>query len=1559
MRTLIGFKRVVFAAVAAMGVTAFGETLTYVGGVLDWNDATSWKLPDKSVSESAPTIEDDVVISSGTVSSALPIQAKSITMTGGVLKLGDATTHAHISARIAGDLTASGSSSLYFTAGRLADLSVFTNEAQAASAIFDAANIITVGGKFTLGGSSKLYPENEILTGVPVLFRVGSFELVSGAQIVGDSRGWGMVEEQDASVYPGTHNRGNYRYYGFGTGWDFWMGAGHGGAAANKDSFHGRSYGYKYAPFLPGCGSMYNNPLRGGATVGIFATGPCVVNGSISDKGPSGGCAAASGGGVWLVGDPVTLGDNITISVVGGNGTGTYGSGSGGRVSIGERLEWEQIVQLAHGETPDDALYSDGYETYATINVSPGTDPSPSTSGGPGTITYVEGFRGRVKLTVDGYPQSAGSDTITVGDTIVDAGEKTFTSGDYGYDAAHPDTCRYAFAGYVVSNALGEVTRGDAFAAKSFTVDLDSAKGPYRVTWLWGETEVRRLVKATEPEAVVKLNGTPYAGGVDVWAPAGTDTLEAVPGDGMTFLGFAGDVPGRLNSRSETLEMAFSPGARVYAIFAKKGAELTDKTFTGKTGGSWDDPANWTPAGVPTFADHVKITSSKVCNADFIVEAGALTVDAGSSLRFCSKDVSYDVVETYGGDTKSAFFIVRGDVADAGAIWLGGHDSALSNLVMETAGDFTLTGSGALYVYAARTPDAVTSTNLYFARTEFNVGGRLAAEGTSTISPRCDPWTGTAVKISAHDFALAVGATVNANACGWGWYKEPPPDERWIAKDRYSSSDPYSYTVAPGRGTSYSRGGSYGGLASGTATTYLYGSAYAPFLPGSGSGLYGGTYAGGGVIWIEAEASLTVNGTMTAKGASGSTGASGGSIWLIAPSISGDNTAVLNADGATNNSATYSAGGGGRVSLGVGLTAADQDALALGEMPEDVETDDTITLLTATAIGGTRGSSSSKAGDGTVSTVKGPLKMIAVNVLGNPFKMIRPEPDYGGHGYPNGTTVTFTAPEFGFDPRDPEYIRWTCAGYVVSNLTDEVAHGAARTFDYTLDGEDITVYWLWDTREHRLRIDTAENGTVKVNGVALEEQGAWDTWASSSEATTVEAVPAEGCEFLYWVGEMPLDSARQNPLVYTADNAHRVKPVFRPAEAPTTRTWLGAAKTVGDWLDATKWSGGNLPGVADTVVIAQGTVVASNYLGAAAVTLSGANTRLFVGSLPASGTAAADAGSPIVSVSNRFESVQVEVTGDLVVSNGAQFALGAKRHDYRSTGMAVGGDFKLFNASKAFLVAGQSWTAEDFAAGSVVRVGGNLELNDTAVLMPHCETYSGGSLCFRVGGTFSVAEGAKVDAQLRGYDWWTTRSPSTLSPGTGGSYGSGASHGGLGESKSKDDTYGFALGPVKPGSAYGIYSNTTGPGGGLVRVHANRVVMLGTINANANGNATSFGSASGGGVWLTSQKKFVLSGSITAKGGRTSYAADGGGGRIALGLGLTDAEIDSIALTGEFPGKKVFRTFVATVEGLAEIVPDLTVSAAGGFGTGGAKGGEDGTVRYYDARPNGFKLIVR
>ena len=83
-------------------------------------------------------------------------------------------------------------------------------------------------------------------------------------------------------------------------------------------------------------------------TVGIFATGPCVVNGSISDKGPSGGCAAASGGGVWLPSHKFELGAKGKIYAKGGrcNNYGATGGGGGGRIAVMVKANAGQIEKL-------------------------------------------------------------------------------------------------------------------------------------------------------------------------------------------------------------------------------------------------------------------------------------------------------------------------------------------------------------------------------------------------------------------------------------------------------------------------------------------------------------------------------------------------------------------------------------------------------------------------------------------------------------------------------------------------------------------------------------------------------------------------------------------------------------------------------------------------------------------------------------------------------------------------------------------------------------------------------------------------------------------------------------------------------------------------------------------------------------------------------------------------------------------------------------------------------------------------------------------------------------
>ena len=129
------------------------------------------------------------------------------------------------------------------------------------------------------------------------------------------------------------------------------------------------------------------------------------------------------------------------------------------------------------------------------------------------------------------------------------------------------------------------------------------------------------------------------------------------------------------------------------------------------------------------------------------------------------------------------------------------------------------------------------------------------------------------------------------------------------------------------------QGASYGGQGGGMTRTPTfaastnYGSASMPFDPGSGGG--GGGYGGsplglggrgGGAVRIEATGSVTVNGTITAKGeactSQGGGGGSGGSIYIACNTFAGNN-GVVRADGGGAEGASGGGGngGGGRIAV--------------------------------------------------------------------------------------------------------------------------------------------------------------------------------------------------------------------------------------------------------------------------------------------------------------------------------------------------------------------------------------------------------------------------------------------------------------------------------------------------------------------------------------------------------------------------------------------------------------------------------------------------------------------
>jgi hypothetical protein len=122
-----------------------------------------------------------------------------------------------------------------------------------------------------------------------------------------------------------------------------------------------------------------------------------------------------------------------------------------------------------------------------------------------------------------------------------------------------------------------------------------------------------------------------------------------------------------------------------------------------------------------------------------------------------------------------------------------------------------------------------------------------------------------------------------------------------------------------GAGTTW--GASHGGR--GYLGPATYGSPSVPVTPGSG-GAYTNAYSGGGgVVWIEASGTATVNGVISANGANGGLGytsGSGGSIYIACGVLAGANSGangVISANGLTGGDYGHpnATAGGGRIAV--------------------------------------------------------------------------------------------------------------------------------------------------------------------------------------------------------------------------------------------------------------------------------------------------------------------------------------------------------------------------------------------------------------------------------------------------------------------------------------------------------------------------------------------------------------------------------------------------------------------------------------------------------------------
>ena len=1045
-----------------------------------------------------------------------------------------------------------------------------------------------------------------------------------------------------------------------------------------------------------------------------------------------------------------------------------------------------------------------------------------------------------------------------------------------------------------------------------------------RLVWQWDcRTEIRTTISGSG-NVVVSENPAAYGALV---------TCTAEPADGFVFDHWEGDAPAG-SVRSPSLSLTAGTNAvNLTAVFAEVGGTAEDLAYVGANGGSWDEPSNWNPQKVPTPFDNVTISGkSVVCGG--MLRARSVTVDgSGASLTV--------------GD-------------------------GLVDLDVSILGDFVVTGGAQARFRAGRTAgidatDWENSAKLLYAKanaTSVVIGGLLKVGAGATLYAQNDALTGTPVFFRPQDFTVEAGATVSATGLGFqryarsDWTAGGAPVGATFGVQFYGSQDPNYYSYAFGKGIAYGDYGcnaGYGGASGKGAKTFsvqkvtdafgaettvdqqcggTYGFAAAPFLPGSPEGAYSTAenHAGGGSVCVFALGAVTVDGVVSADAdgwsLSGYAGASGGSVWLAGKVFSISRSAELTARGGNNG---YSDGtaGGGRIALTAGASQMDLDALAAGETPSSLTIAE-LTDVNANVSGGSHyGFVAGNAG--TLSFAYAGSRVVPTHVTAEGEETGEVSPAYGFHVFDRSGVPEFSSASGSGAAYDASYRnrrRSTLSKIVFADATGEIESLA------TAVGQ-ASAMWTGEI-ESSLRVRVVGGGTVTVNGTAYDADA--EIWLPEDAPVTLTAADGTG-SFVKFVGDIPGGVTKEGTVSVPVRAGMIVQAVFSDAVADE-KTFVGADGAF--WDEDANWEPAGVPTAVDAVTVTNA-VKCYNVLAAGSLVVDG-GAVLVGGKEEVAFPTGAD-----YELALRNESTVPDeyvcaqgffVTGDVTASGAGRIELGARGQTLDLPDVEIGGGLALTDEARMTVHArpypadaerdadGRPVLTNFYRTAQAVKVGGALTLRDTAVLVPDADNWTGNPVRFDVGGNVTVAEGAKVDARMRGFGWVDGKTQST-SPGT--SYTVGGTYAGL------------RYAPYAPGAPCGFYGTPT-RGGGVIWIKTpGRIVLDGTLDASGAcrlefGGGGTEGGSSGGGIWLVC---FKLAAGENAKalayGGYGNFyqgTAGGGGGSICLTHRIKDAKL---ALLAE--GKPVKSC--TTTDEIKQLETDVTGHLCP---TGGAPAGPSGTT---------------
>ena len=1449
---------------------------------------------------------------------------------------------------------------------------------------------VTVGGAFTLndtaqyvlhghlGRSVKVGGQATTIdgTGASVLTTADEFSVGAKAKVVANS-GANMYVASSAGVPDRTNDHSGATHGG--------RGGRNAAGAIDPPQYVGTAYDSAFAPIMPGRQPRYlaNYAGHGGGVIRIRARSIGIdgtLDASCSQYWEStlemGGGA---GGSIFLAGDTVRIAADARLSADGGeagihvsNCTQYVGGGGGGRIAVALGFSGSEVDALEAGTCDTTGLRTAELGSmYFGVSV----------KGGLGAYSGGNGEAGTAVLYAAPDLQKGVVAVETRGVVSVEAGvAATIVPADNPIYLNAARTSRRVVSGYVAEGEPGEGASCEVTVA---------AGAEAAVSWTYG---------ATEHLLAVETAGDGTVSAASVWAVEGDAvTVTATPGAGGRFVAWLVDgIQPRKALTNEVLQLTLDRPHRAVAVFAAAGG-LTAKEFTGANGGRWDEQANWSPSGVPTFADAVTVPANKTVDCDGIIRAGSLSLGEKAIVSvFGTVTTPLNKVYSINNATKDGrkardkdltdpigLFVAGNLAIGSGAqLAVGGYGQACP-AVVSVGGDLTIAATGKAFVYPG--PAKTLAERMLG-------GGRVFVAGDTSIAGELRTYThvgervmGTAAGVVL-DFASATveeGGLVCA-PCGASWNTTVSEFSGGGAKNRYD-------------GTGH---GGNGGLGSGAGATPTGGGAAfgCAFAPIGATRLAGNTLAsqiGAGAVAIRA-VDLVVNGTVSASAVPGfynlgteGGGIAGGSVWILAGTLAMGENAKLEAagtDGGTHTTTAYNDGGGagGRIAVGVNLSDEMIAVLETQTYPEGIDEPVALAGVYRGQIDVSGGKGKFNGGNGEAGTAVyyqvAPPDEHTLSVVTSPADLdVDVTPALGVHTFKEADDVTVALTE-SFAYLDAEHTRrMTCTGYVVTGPQGEVRRGDGTSVALGHLTENLTVTFTFSSEQRAVETGVLGKGTVTPSGTV---------WAQTGTAVTLTATPAAGETFRCWaIDDTVGPGVAMSPvLTLPVRRFTRVRAIFSGIDGLAERTFTGAANDGGLWETPGNWSPEGVPGAGDAVIVPDGKTVSVRQYAA-------------VGSLTVGDKAIVSVAGEVAKLYNHFYSqygndgrgvakdlgvggIGLAVGGDLTVNGSGAVAIGGFELMTASS-LAVGGDLTLNGTSTLAVYPGPAGTEERPYAygGGRITVAGALAVNDTATSLTYGhigKSIVGTTACVVYDlNLLTVASGAKVASNV-GCDQYV---PTSLIPASSANSSfAGSGHGGRGADGEHTngahynggEAYDWPYAPRWPGRESRHDTSYNPLGAGVVRIEARRIELAGTIDVTqpSFSYTTETGGGSGGSVWITAESFKARPGAAIVACGHDGgihttqkYKCGGGaGGRVAISLRLSPEELAAFQTTGECAAKRLEYVDLSVAKRPVSLA-NLTVNVRGGENRVGVTGeswgqAEDGSA--WLIRPqSGLVLMVK